>query len=145
MAAEAFKVQLKDDGVREKALYWLARALENSGNAGAADYYRRLLDEYPAGFYAAWYRDRQGVPDQRQTLGLRDALAELPLLPGFEKPRLLAALGMTDDARAETAAARKRIGDKKVSFQGLARVYLENRGVWFRHRPVFSKQADEMG
>jgi len=125
VAAEAFKAQLKDDSVREKALYWLARALENAANPDAAVYFSRLQDEYPAGFYAAWYRDRQGIADQRQPLGSRNALAELPLLPGFEKPLLLAALGMADDARAETAAARKRIGDKKVSFQGLARVYLE--------------------
>lgn len=126
VAAEAFKAQLKDDGVREKALYWLARALGNTANADAAAYYRQLLDEYPAGFYATWHRDRHGIADQRQSLGSRNALAELPLLSGFEKPCLLAALGMVEEARAEMAAARKRIGDRKVSFQGLARIYLEN-------------------
>jgi soluble lytic murein transglycosylase len=124
-AAEAFKAQLKDDGVREKALYWLARSLGNIANADAAVYYRQLQDEYPSGFYATWHRDRQGITDQRQSLGPRNALAELPLLSGFEKPRLLAALGMVEEARVEMAAARKRVGDKKVSFQGLARIYLE--------------------
>jgi len=124
-AAEAFKAQLKDDNVREKALYWLARALENAASADAASYYRQLADEYPAGFYATWYRDRLGIADQRQPLGQRNALAELPLPPGFEKPRLLAALGMTEEARGEMAAARKRNGDRKVPFPGLARIYLE--------------------
>jgi soluble lytic murein transglycosylase len=142
VAAEAFKAQLKDDGVREKALYWLARALENTANADAAVYYRQLLDEYPAGFYATWHRDRQGIADQRQPLGSRNALAELPLLSGFEKPRLLAALGMMEEARAETAAARKRIGDRKVSFQGLARIYLETGdygsaiALFLQNRPI---------
>ncbi|MDR3581522.1 MAG: transglycosylase SLT domain-containing protein [Oryzomonas sp.] len=142
VAAEAFKAQLKDDGVREKALYWLARALENAANADAAVYYRQLLDEYPSGFYATWQRDRQGITDQRQSLGPRNALAELPLLSGFEKPRLLAALGMVEEARAEVAAARKRIGDKKVSFQGLARIYLETGdygsaiALFLQNRPI---------
>jgi len=125
VAAEAFKVQLKDDNVREKALYWLARALENIASADAAPYYRQLLDEYPAGFYATWYRDRMGIADQRQSLGRRNALAELPLPAGFEKPRLLASLGMAEDARIEMAAARKKLGDRKVPLPGLARVYLE--------------------
>lgn len=124
-AAEAFKAQLKDDGVREKALYWLARALENVPSADAAPYYRQLLDEYPAGFYATWYRDRTGIADQRPSLGQRNALAELPLPSGFEKPRLLASLGMAEDARVEMSVARKKLGDRNVSFSGLARVYLE--------------------
>jgi len=124
-AAESFKAQLKDYDMREKALYWLARALENTANADAAVYYHQLLDEYPAGFYATWYRDRQRIADLRQPLGSRNAMAELPLLSGFEKPRLLAALGMVEEARTEMAAARKRIGDRKMSFPGLARLYLE--------------------
>ena len=142
VAAEAFKAQLKDDGVKEKALYWLARSLENTANIDAAAYYRQLLDEYPAGFYATWYRDRQGIPDQRQSLGSRNALAELPLLSGFEKPRLLAALGMVEDARAEMAAARRRIGDRKAPFQGLARIYLETGdygsaiALFLQNRPI---------
>jgi soluble lytic murein transglycosylase len=142
VAAEAFKAQLKDDSVREKALYWLARALENTANVDAAAYYRQLLDEYPAGFYATWYRYRQGIADLRQPLGPRNALAELPLLSGFEKPRLLAALGMVEEARAEMAAARKRIGDRKVSFPGLARVYLETGdygsaiALFLQNRPI---------
>lgn len=125
VAAEAFKAQLRDDNVREKALYWLARALENMASPDAAPYYRQLMDEYPAGFYATWYRDRTGIADQRQSLGQRNALAELPLPSGFEKPRLLASLGMAEEARAEMAAARKKIGDRKVPFPALVRIYLE--------------------
>lgn len=125
VAAEAFKAQLKDNNVREKALYWLARTLENTASADAALYYRQLLDECPAGFYATWYRDRKGIADLREPLGKRNALTELPLPAGFEKPRLLAALGMQDEARVEMAAARKKNGDRKAPFPGLARIYVE--------------------
>ncbi|HEX9079299.1 MAG TPA: transglycosylase SLT domain-containing protein [Desulfuromonadaceae bacterium] len=125
VAADAFKALLKDEKVREKALYWLARSLENVGSADAAGWYRTLLDEYPAGFYAAWYREQKGSRDLREALGRRNALAELPLAAGFEKPRLLASLGMTEEARNELAAVRRKLGDRGAQFPGLARLYLE--------------------
>ncbi len=124
-AADIFKVLVVDGGEREKVLYWLGRTLENSGDAAAASYYRTLLDEFPAGFYATWYREQKGVKDVRESLGTRDPLAELPLSVGFDKPRLLASLGMFDEARAEMAVARKKNGEKKGALPSLARVYLE--------------------
>jgi soluble lytic murein transglycosylase len=125
VAAESFKALLKDEGVREKALYWLARTLENTGNADAASYYRILLAEYPAGFYATWYREQAGVRDARELTPARNALTELPLASGFEKPRLLASLGMREEARLEMAAALKKANDRKKIFPALARIYLE--------------------
>lgn len=126
VAAESFKLLLKDESVREKVLYWLSRALENTGNSGdAAAYYRTLLEEYPSGFYAVWCREQKGLKDEREGLGQRNVQLELPLPAGFEKPRLLASLGMLEEARAEIAAARKKLGDKKGMFPGLARLYLE--------------------
>ncbi len=77
-AAEAFKKVLADETQREKVLYWLARTLEKSSSAAAASYYRTLLDEFPAGFYATWYREQKGVKDTRESLGNRDPLVELP-------------------------------------------------------------------
>ena len=125
-ALDCFKELLKDDNVREKALYWSGRCLDNSARAeAAAPFYRMLLDEYPDGFYACWHRDQKGIRDDREPLGTRDALAELPLLEGFEKPRLLAALGLPDEARSEMWLARKKTGDRKSLFPGLARIYLE--------------------
>ena len=126
-AAESFKALLKDEDLREKGLYWLSRALENSGNGDAATYYRMLLEEYPSGFYAAWWREQKNLKDLREGLGRRNVLAELPLLPParFEKPRLLASLGMREEARAEISAALQKVGDKKKIFPGLARLYLE--------------------
>lgn len=124
-AADAFRRMLKDDTVREKALYWLARSLEQTGSRESASFFGMLLEEFPAGFYATWHRDRKGIADLREPLGTRNALAELPQLAGFEKPRLLANLGMQEEARAEMAAARKRQGENKALFPGLARIYLE--------------------
>ena len=142
VAAEAFKPLLKDDALREKGVYWLARALENTVNADADHYYRILLDEYPAGFYATWYREQKGIRDLREPLGQRNAMAELPLAPGFDKPRLLAFLGMAEESRMEMAAARKKAGDKKTHFPSLARIYLELKdygsaiALFLQNRPV---------
>jgi soluble lytic murein transglycosylase len=141
-AAESFKTLLKDEALREKALYWLARARENAASDEADAWYGILLEEYPAGFYATWHRNRKGIKDLREPLGQRNALAELPQLPGFDKPRLLAALGLGEESRAEMAAARKKAGDKKALFPGLARIYLELQdygsaiALFLQNRPV---------
>lgn len=142
-AADLFKGLLADEAQREKVLYWLGRALEkNDDKAAAALYYRSLLDEFPAGFYATWYREQKGVKDSREPLGNRDPLAELPLPSAFDKVRLLASLGMLEEARAEMAAARKKGGEKKGQFPTLARVYLEMRdygsaiSLFMQNRPV---------
>ena len=124
-AAESFRKMLSDTTLREKSLYWLARSLERSGNVESSAIFRMLLDEYPAGFYASWHRNQKGLADAREPLGQRAALAELPQLAGFEKPRLLASLGMIDEARNEMSAARKKAGENKSLFPGLARIYLD--------------------
>jgi soluble lytic murein transglycosylase len=124
-AANLFKGLLKDDAQREKLLYWSGRALEKTGNADAASFYRMLLDEYPAGFYATWYREQKGLKDTREALGQRNPLTELPVAAGFEKPRLLASLGLFEEARSEMSAARKKNGEKKGTFPALSRIYLE--------------------
>ena len=142
-AVDSFKGLLKDEGQREKVLYWLGRSLENAGNVDAATpWYRMLLDEYPAGFYASWRREQNGIKDIRETLGGRNALAELPLPGGYEKPRLLASLGMLEEARNEMSAARKKTGNKKGLFPGLSRIYLEMAdyssaiSLFMQNRPV---------
>jgi len=141
-AVDAFKVLLGNEAQREKVLYWLGRSLEKNGDSDAASYYRALLAEFPAGFYATWHREQRGVKDTRESWGNRDALAELPRSSGFEKPRLLASLGMFEEARVEMAAARKKNGDKRAQFPVLARVFLEMRdygsaiSLFMQNRPV---------
>ncbi|BCS52981.1 transglycosylase SLT domain-containing protein [Geobacter sp. SVR] len=124
LAVEALKALLNDGGLREKALYWLARSLENTGSADAAVYYRMLLDEYPAGFYAVWHREQKGIKDEREQLAQR-VFPAVAVPACFDKPRLLASLGMQEEARNEMGAARKKAGEKKVPFSDLARLYLE--------------------
>jgi soluble lytic murein transglycosylase len=142
VAADLFKKLLADEAQREKVLYWLARTLEKSGDASAASYYRTLLDEFPAGFYATWHREQKGIKDTREPLGNRDALAELPVTSGFDKPRLLASFGMLEDARGEMAALLKKNNDRKSLFPALARLYLEMRdygsaiSLFMQNRPV---------
>ena len=141
-AADAFKQLLKDESLREKVLYWLARALERTSPDEAESYYRILLDEYPAGFYATWHRGQKGIKDLREPLVQRNVISELPQIAGFEKPRLLASLGLLEEARVEMAAARKKAGDKKALFPGLARIYLELQdyssaiSLFLQNRPV---------
>jgi soluble lytic murein transglycosylase len=141
-AEGSFRSLFKDEPSREKALYWLARSLEHTSPTEVDAYYRMLVEEYPAGFYAAWYRAQKNVQDLREPLNQRTALNELPLIAGFEKPRLLASLGMVDESRSEMAAARKKVGDKKSLFPGLARIYLEMQdyssaiSLFLQNRPV---------
>ncbi|MDD2310254.1 MAG: transglycosylase SLT domain-containing protein [Desulfuromonadaceae bacterium] len=146
-AANNFKELLADETEREKALYWLGRALEKERDPAASAYYHTLLDEFPAGFYATWHREQNGIKDLRESFGNREALAELPLPAGFDKARLLASLGMLGDARSEMASTRKKNGDRKGQFPGLARVYLEMRDygsaiyLFMQNRPVAWEKA----
>ena len=146
-AVDLFKGLLADDAQREKALYWLGRTLDKTGDAASAAYFRTLQDEFPAGFYATWYRDQKGIKDSREPLGSRDAMTELPAASGYDKPRLLASLGMLEDARVEMAALVKKSGEKKSAFPMLARLYLEMRdygsaiSLFLQNRPVAWEKA----
>lgn len=124
-AAESFRGLARDESVREKALYWLGRSLENAANPDAEKVFAMLLEEYPAGFYATWYRENRGIRDTREQIGNRELLIDAQLPAAFDKPRMLAYLGMVEEARSEMAAARKKSGDKKTYFPGLAKQYLE--------------------
>jgi soluble lytic murein transglycosylase len=146
-AANIFKGLLTDETQREKVLYWLGRSLEKTGDITSAAYYQTLLNEFPAGFYATWHREQKGLKDSREALGNRDPLTELPVLAGFDKPRLLASLGLIEEARVELAAARKKSGEKKGMFPGFARIYIEMRdygmaiSLFMQNRPVLWEKS----
>lgn len=141
-AADVFKGLLNDDAQREKALYWLGKALERSGDATSASYFSAMQVEFPAGFYSTWYREQNGLSDSRETMGNRDPIAELPASAGYEKPILLASLGLLEEARIEITAIRKKSGEKKSLFPALARIYLEMRdygsaiALFMQNRPI---------
>jgi len=123
-AASSFRQLLRDEGMREKALYWLGRSLENSGSIESVGYFTSLLDEYPAGFYAVWRREQMGIRDPREGVS-RQASIDVTIPAGYEKPRLLASLGLINEARAEIAAIRRKSGNRKGELPGVARIYLE--------------------
>lgn len=124
LAAASFRSLLKVENMRERALYWLGRSLENSGSVESIGYFTTLLDEYPAGFYSVWRREQMGIRDTREGVA-RQAANNASIPSGYEKPRLLASMGMLEEARAEIAALRKKNGDRKEDLAGLARIYLE--------------------
>ncbi len=147
-ACESFKSLLGDDALREKALYWLGRSQEKMADPAYPSQFRSLLAEFPAGFYATWYREEKGIKDTREPFGNRNALAELPLPPGFEKVRLLASIGLYDDAKGEMTALRKKIGEKRGQFPTLTRGYLEIQdynsaiALFMQNRPIAWDRAN---
>ena len=142
VAAESFRGLTRDEASREKALYWYARSLENIGNTEAVKIFNMVLEEYPSGFYATWYRENRGIKDTREQIGNRELLIDAQLPSSFDKAQLLAAIGMLEEARTEMAAARKKAGDKKTLFPGLAKQYLEMAdyssaiNLFLQNRPV---------
>lgn len=124
-AATLFRALLNDDALREKALYWLGRTLESSASPESADQFATLLREYPSGFYATWYREQKGIGDTREGIDRKEEAAPAPLPAMYDKPRLLASLGLADEARGEAAAIRRKNGDRKGQLPFLARLYRE--------------------
>jgi len=101
-----------------------------------------VQEEYPSGFYATWYRESRGIKDSREQIGNRELQIDAQLPSIFDKARLLSALGMLEEARSEMTAARKKAGDKKTLFPGLAKQYLEMTdysaaiNLFLQNRPV---------
>lgn len=125
-AVAAFTAALKDDKLREQALYWLARSLERVGNTQQAmEYYTTLREEFPYGFYTAWRRGQLPAEGQQNPLVPGASKDTLPLGLVVEKPLLLAALGMADEARAELAQLRSKESGKKGNLSQLVRASFE--------------------
>ena len=105
--------------LREKALYWLGKALSNSGDLqGAQSAYASLAEEYPFGYYALicnrWC-DLGAFPVPPQNLS-----EALPMPAGFEREKALISLGLFDEAARELSAAKKNRNPL-----GIARLFLE--------------------
>ena len=118
-AANYLRRVADNEELREKALYWLGKALAASGDVkGAEAQYGRLAAEYPFGYYALilnrWCRPAD-MPLPPKILA-----GSLPMPAGFEREKALIALGMFDEAARELARPRKTKNP-----QGIARLYLE--------------------
>lgn len=119
-AADSLQRLYKDSTYRERALYWHARIYERQNKSSEAlREYRQLLQEYPFGFYAAWYRQRSGTATGWPAVG---AGLQLPPLPeGSQRVQGLASLGLLEEARVELAAFKSRPVDP-LAAPGLSRL-----------------------
>lgn len=119
-AEEAMNRLFKDATYRERALYWHARINERQNRVGiAAKDYQKLLQEFPFGFYAAWYRSRTSL--RTSWPSLPTALVEPPLPEGSQRIQALARLGMLEEARSELAGFRPARQDTQT-VAGVARL-----------------------
>lgn len=122
-AAERFKTLAELPEMREKALYWLGRSYEGSGNqeyAGAV--FAMLSREFPAGFYTVRYV--KGAESRDSAVSPPDFIQTVPVPAGFGKIKALITLGMYTEARKELAVERKQPGGQQ-GVAALARLYLE--------------------
>jgi soluble lytic murein transglycosylase len=125
-AAAYFKQLTGSDSVREKALYWLGRALRSAGDAaGAQTAFAQLLDEYPFGFYTLTYRQDERLPSAATSPLSGNPCDLLPLPDGYARAKALITFGLYEEAGKELSAARKKAANGQKSLPGLARLYLE--------------------
>lgn len=126
LAVEQFRKLTTGDDYRERALYWLGRALAAGGDpSGAKESYATLAREYPYGFYTLRLQPEQGAAPRESLPALTgEPVDMLPEANGYERVRALITLGLIDDASRELAAAKKRNG-KTRGDSSLARLYLE--------------------
>jgi soluble lytic murein transglycosylase len=123
VAAGRFKSLAEAPEMREKALYWLGRSYEASGNREySGTVFAMLLREYPAGFYTVRYV--KGAEARDRVISSVDFIQAIPVPAGYDRIKALITLGMLDEARKELAAERKKPGRQNSSL-GLARLYLE--------------------
>jgi soluble lytic murein transglycosylase len=118
-AAGYLKKLAANPELREKALYWLGKALSNSGDpAGAQSAYASLADEFPFGYYAL-------ICNRWCELGAfpvppKNLSEALPMPAGFEREKALISFGLFDEAARELTAGRKSRNPL-----GIARLFLE--------------------
>ncbi len=123
-ATTSFRQLLHADASREKALYWLAKSLQELDDPdGAAKTWTTLLDEFPLGFYALRHKKEAGIPDRLPSL-TADITSLLPVPAGFERVKALTRLGLQGEAKRELALLRKKSGDQTPPLE-LARLYLD--------------------
>ena len=122
-ASERFRSLAESPEMREKALYWLGRSYDASGNREyAGTVFAMLLREYPSGFYTVRYI--KGAESRDRVISSADFIQAIPVPAGYDRVKALITLGMNDEARKELSADRKKQG-KQSSALGLARLYLE--------------------
>ena len=119
-AEESLQRLFKDNLYRERSLYWYARTKEKQNKSSDAERsYKQLLNDFPYGFYAAWYRLHTNKPTG--WMPLPNGMPEPPFPSGSQRIQELASLGMLEDARIELATFKQKNADK-TAIPGLSRL-----------------------
>ena len=119
-AEESLQRLFKDNLYRERALYWYARTKEKQNRPSDADRsYKQLLNDFPFGFYASWYRLHTNKSPG--WMPLPNGISELPFPDGSQRVQALASLGMLEEARTELATFKPKNVDKNAA-PGIARL-----------------------
>lgn len=120
-AEEQMRRLIKDLTYRERALYWCGRIFERqSRSADAQRNYQQLLQDYPFGFYAAWYRNRTGQVSG--WLALSQMVQEPRLPENSQRLQALVALGMLEEARTELSSFKQVGQQDREAIAALARM-----------------------
>ena len=119
-AEESLQRLFKDNVYRERALYWHARTKQKQNKSSEAERsYKQLQNDFPYGFYAAWYRLHTNKPTG--WMPLPNGMPEPPFPDGSQRVQELASLGMLEEARTELAAFKQKSTDKSTA-AGLSRL-----------------------
>lgn len=117
-AAQYFRKLAEHDEQREKALYWLGKTLQASGDSkGAETTFAALAAGYPFGYYTLLcgrWCDISQFPAPPVNLA-----GSIPMPAGYEREKALISLGLYEEAAKELSARR---GKNPVA---IARLYLE--------------------
>jgi soluble lytic murein transglycosylase len=125
ISADCLKELLDNTSYREKALYWLGRTEEASGeNESASAAFSKLAEEYPFGFYNLQHKKSAGRKNDQLPSLDSETVSSTPLPSGYERIKALISLGLFDEARMELAANKKK-GAAKSRVADLARLYWE--------------------
>ncbi|HBG07354.1 MAG: lytic transglycosylase [Geobacteraceae bacterium GWC2_58_44] len=117
-AAADFRKLAEREEMREKALYWLGKALIAAGDAKGAELpLATLAADYPFGYYALICNRWCDVADA--PLAPKSLTESLPMPAGFEREKALISLGLFDEAARELTVVRRK------NPLGAARLYLE--------------------
>jgi soluble lytic murein transglycosylase len=124
-AAKSLNALLNYSSYREKALYWLGRSEQASGDKDRAiSSFTKLLVEYPYGFYSLRYLNYSGSKYNRLPSSEGDIVSSLPIPAGYDRIKCLISLGLNDEARIELASFKKKASFKN-RLREIARLYWE--------------------
>ena len=108
-AADSLTKLLDKPSYKEKALYWLAKANEASGEKDAANNtVAILMEEYPYGFYALQLQNSKEANICRLPAADDKSVCPLPVPAGYDRAKALITFGLIDEARSELNRYRKR-------------------------------------